>query len=98
MYLSPEHGHDVLISYSHGDINATGQSELKAWSHRFANALENELRLELKFRNVSIVVDEHPRAENSLDRSLPLTQQLRCKVQTAAMFMILMSPHYLTEP
>lgn len=95
MYLAPEHSPDILISYSHGDIDATGQSELKRWSQGFAAALESELRQDREFRDVAVFLDESRRSENAIDRTLPLTEQLRRKVKGAGLLSILMCPQYL---
>src|SRR5437879_2338740 len=69
-YLSPDYAHDVFISYSHGDIDNTGMSDLKAWSQEFARRFESELRLDPKFKNAAVFIDENKRVEHGLDRTL----------------------------
>src|SRR5215510_8720758 len=95
MYLSPDFSPDILISYSHGDTDQTGQSPLKAWSQQFARAFESELRQDVEFSDVRIFLDESTRVEAAVDPTLPLTAQLRTTAQGACFLTILMSPHYL---
>lgn len=97
MYLAPDHSPDIVISYSHGDGDGTGESELKAWSQRFAAAFESELRQEVEFHDVDLFLDESKRSEKALDRTLPLTEQLRQRLQGAGLLTILMSPQYLAS-
>lgn len=95
MYLSPEYSPDIFITYSHGDVDGTGQSELKGWSERFAHAFEDELRQDADFRNLAVFRDTSNRVETALDPTLPLTKQLRTQVERAAVLTVLMSPPYL---
>jgi hypothetical protein len=92
MYLAPAYSPDIFISYSHGDVDGTGQSELKAWSERFARAFEDELRQDAEFRNLEVFRDASARVETALDPTLPLTKQLRARVEQTAVLTILMSP------
>jgi hypothetical protein len=95
MYLAPEYAPDVFITYSHGDVDGSGQSELKAWSQRFARALEDELRQDGEFRKLALFLDQSARVETALDPTLPLTKQLREQVERAAILTVLMSPQDL---
>jgi hypothetical protein len=94
-YLAPDYQHDIFVSYSHGDFEGIGESELKAWSQKFVRKLESELRQIPKFRDTVIFLDESKRAEHCLDKTLPLTNQIRAGVEGAALLTILMTPHYL---
>jgi hypothetical protein len=94
-YLAPDYLHDVFVTYSHGDFDGTGDSELKAWSQKFAKKLESELRQIPKFKNSVVFLDESKRAEHRLDKTLPLTDQIRAGVEGAALLTVLMTPHYL---
>jgi ribonuclease BN (tRNA processing enzyme) len=76
-YLAPDYLHDVFVTYSHGDFEGTGESELKAWSQRLARKLESKLRQIPKFKNAVVFLDESKRAEHRLDKTLPLTDQIR---------------------
>lgn len=97
LYLAPEYTTDILISYSHGDFDATGQSKLKTWAQLFKRELEAELRQEPDFRNVAVFLDENPRVEQALDPAVPLTAQLKARVESAALLTVLMSPDYLSS-
>jgi hypothetical protein len=83
------------VTYSHGDFESTGESDLKTWSQRFVRKLESELRQIPKFKNAVVFLDESKRAEHRLDKTLPLTDQIRASVEGAALLTILMTPHYL---
>lgn len=95
-YLSPDFHHDVFVSYSHGDFDKSGQSKLKAWSQKLKAALEQELRVKPGFADVSLFMDgsKRPADEHSLDLADELTPQLRDAAESAALLLILMSPHY----
>jgi hypothetical protein len=93
--LAPEFGHDVFVSYSHGDAEGTGSAPLKTWSLGFARELERELRTLPDLQRATVFVDQSKRADQGLDASDPLTQQLRTAVSGAALLVVLMSPQYL---
>ena len=95
MHLAPDYSPDILISYSHGDVDHTGQSELKAWSQRFARTFASELRLDVQFNDAAVFFDESNRAQSAVNPTLGLTEQLRATAEGAGLLMILMSPHYL---
>jgi hypothetical protein len=96
-YLSPEYSHDLFVSYSHGDLDQTGKSDLKTWSQVFVRELEAELRAVPKFSRIAAFLDESTRSEHSLDQILPLSDQVRAAVEGSALLVILMSPHYLNS-
>jgi hypothetical protein len=42
-FLGEPFQHDLFVSYSHGDFDGSGQSNLKTWSQAFGRELEMEL-------------------------------------------------------
>lgn len=87
---------DIFVSYSHGDVEGTGESRLKQWSQGFARELEAELRAQPRFgKDIRIFLDQHHRASQGVDPMSALTEQLRADIGGAALLIILMSPHYL---
>jgi MTH538 TIR-like domain (DUF1863) len=94
-YLSPQYKHDLFISYSHGDVEQNGMSQLAAWSQDFAKTLESELRLDPKFVNAGVFFDASRRPEQGLDRMHPLADAIRQNVKDTGLLLILMSPHYV---
>ena len=53
-FLAPEFSHDIFVSYSHGDFDRDGASILKDWSAAFVRELEQELRQDPEFAQLSI--------------------------------------------
>jgi hypothetical protein len=89
--------HDLFLSYSHGD-NGSGRGYLQPWSEAFAKALEDELRLEPRFRRtLRIFIDQDHRQGHGIDPMAPLTEQLREQIQASALLVVLMSPDYLAS-
>jgi hypothetical protein len=97
-YLAPEFIHDVFVSYSHGDVDNSGNSPLKTWSKAFARELEVELRTMPGLQDSSVFLDDSDRSGHGLDSNDPLTQQLRSAAEGSAFLLSLMSPHYLGSP
>ena len=92
--LSPDFRHDLFVSYSHGDVDGTGNSQLKAWSKQFVLDLAEELRLsEPDFAGLEIFLDERP--ERGLDSTLPLSDQIQAEISSAAILTLLLSPQYV---
>ena len=48
-YVGKPLDYDIFVSYSHGDVDATGESKVKQWSQAFARELESEFRAQPKF-------------------------------------------------
>jgi hypothetical protein len=65
-FLSPDYVHDIFVSYSHGDYDGDGTSELAAWSQQFAERLEKELRGDPRFVTAAVFIDKSKRVEHSL--------------------------------
>ncbi len=97
-YVGEPFDHDVFLSYSHGDVDGTGQSKLKQWSQAFARELESEFRAHPSFgKTFSLFLDDHHRPAQSLDPMAPLTAQLQGDIEKAAVLAVLMSPQYLAS-
>ena len=43
-YVKDPFKHDIFVSYSHGNVDGTDDSALKAWSQGFVKVLEAELK------------------------------------------------------
>jgi hypothetical protein len=96
-YLAPDFRHDLFVSYASGDVDGAGVSPLKTWSLSFTRELEAELRTMPGFESVAVFIDESNRRAGALDRTEPLTRQLREAASGAAILLLLMSPHYLNS-
>jgi hypothetical protein len=94
-FLGEPFRHDLFVSYSHGDFDGSGQSNLKKWSQAFVNELENDLKQHPKYEKLKIFLDQHHRPNQGVDPTEPLTQQLREDIGAAGLLAILMSPRYL---
>ena len=94
-FLGEPFRYDLFVSYSHGDFDGSGHSNLKRWSQAFVSELEGELRQHPKFRDLSIFVDQDHRSNQTIDPLEPLTEQLRDEIGAAGLLIILMSPDYL---
>lgn len=89
-YLAPNFEFDVFLSYSHGDPRGAGDSPLKRWSHRLIQNLETDIiAVDPEFRDLQIWHDKQ------IDPTAHLTDELRKKVRSAGILLIIMSRHYL---
>lgn len=96
-YVGLPFAHDLFVSYSHGDDGA-GAAYLQPWSAAFVKALEQELRVERKFRlDLRIFLDSDHRPGQGVDPMSPLTEQLRRQISDSALLVVLMSPDYLAS-
>lgn len=94
-YVGAPFLHDIFVSYSHG-ADHQGRPYLHAWSAAFAQALEDELRFDVKLREpLSLFLDTHHRDGQGVDPMSALTDQLREQVGAAAVLVLLMSPDYI---
>ena len=82
-FLGEPFKHDLFVSYSHGDFDGSGKSNLKTWSQAFVRELEGELRQHPKFRELKIFLDQHHRPDQGLDPMEALTEQLRDEIGAA---------------
>jgi MTH538 TIR-like domain (DUF1863) len=94
-FLGEPFNHDLFVSYSHGDFDGSGESNLKKWSQAFVRELERELRQHPKFGELKIFLDQNHRPDQGLDPLKALTPKLREEIRAAGLLTVLMSPHYL---
>lgn len=95
-YVGEPFVHDVFLSYSHGDVDGSGQSKLKQWSQAFARELESEFKAHPTFgRTFRLFLDDHHRPGQSVDPMAGLTGQLQADIEGTAVLAVLMSPQYL---
>jgi hypothetical protein len=91
------YGHDLFITYSHGDLKQAGTSQLKRWTHQFRDLLQETLDSYGFAPPVRLFLDEGPGAEDSLDRAAPLTPELEAAVARSALLQVMMTPAYLNS-
>jgi hypothetical protein len=94
-FLGEPFRHDLFVSYSHGDFDGSGQSNLKTWSQAFVRELEKDLRQHPKFGKLKVFLDQDHRPDQGLDPMAPLTDELRDEIAVSGLLTVLMSPHYL---
>jgi hypothetical protein len=94
-FLGEPFKHDLFVSYSHGDFDHHGISNLKKWSQAFVRELEAEMRMHPKFRDLSIFLDQDQRPEQRIDPEMALPDQLKQEIGGSGIIVVLMSPHYL---
>jgi hypothetical protein len=93
-YLAPHCDYDVFVSYSHGDSRAGRgvDTPLKRWTVALIRELEAEIRsYDEEFDKLHIWFDEQ------IDPTAHLTDELRRKVKSSGVLMIVMSPRYLSS-
>jgi hypothetical protein len=89
-FLQPHFDFDVFVSYSHGDPRGLGTSPLKDWTRALIRRLEAQiLSLDTEFDELKIWMDEQ------IDPTALLTDELRGKVGSAGILLIVMSKRYL---
>jgi TIR domain len=89
-YLSPHFEQDVFVSYSHGHPGGAGA--LKEWTFELLRRLKGDiLDTDHEFNDLVIWWDK------DLDPTLQLTPELKAKVRSSGILLIIMSPHYLTS-
>ncbi len=88
-YLSPHFENDVFVSYSHGDPRSASKP-LKEWTVELVSKLEKHIvALDPEFTGLDIWWDK------DLDPTLQLTPELKAKVKSSGILLIVTSPHYL---
>ncbi len=95
LYLDKPFKHDVFVSYSHGKRRGEERSPLKEWSAQFIEDLRLELRGSPVFEDASIFFDEDTRLGQGVDRTKPVTAQLKGHLKKSAILLTLMTPDYL---
>jgi hypothetical protein len=91
-YLSPHFEQDVFVSYSHG--HPGGEGTLKEWTFELLRKLKGhilDLDIDLEFSDLVIWWDK------DLDPTLQLTSELKAKVRSSGILLIVMSPLYLAS-
>jgi hypothetical protein len=93
---------DIFVSYAHGPQGQSSYSDqqlnlLSGWTHRFVDDLKAQIAHNLgRYRNeesgVKVFLDP------DLERSGSLTENLKQKAETSALFLAVMSPFYLNSP
>ena len=91
-YLAPHSTHDVFVSYSHGDPRGVGDSPLRRWTVRLVRELEDEIRsVDPEFDDLDVWCDEN------VDPTAKLTVELRERVKSSGILMVVVSPRYLSS-
>jgi hypothetical protein len=91
-FLSPYFVHDVFVSYSHGDPLGRNDSPLKRWTIKLVSELIAEIHaIDTEFDNLDVWIDEH------LDPTAKLSEELRKRVSSAGILIIIMSRRYLSS-
>jgi TIR domain len=91
-YLAPYYAYDAFVSYSHGDPLGSGDSPLKRWTVSLIRDLKAEIRsVDTEFDNLEIWFDEN------IDPTAHLTTDLRNKVKSSGLLVVVMSPRYLAS-
>ncbi len=91
-YLAPHFEFDVFVSYSHGDPLGHGDSPLKRWTAKLVHELTSEIcSVDTEFDDLQVWLDEQT------DPTARLTDELRHKVTSSGILMIVMTPRYLAS-
>ncbi len=89
-FLAGEFLHDVFVSYSHGDPHGERDTPLKYWTGEFIRALGATIRsTDPELRGLDIWFDAH------FDPTRHLTDELRRRVKSSGILMVIMTPAYL---
>jgi hypothetical protein len=91
-FLRPYFEYDAFVSYSHGVGAGQTDAPLKDWTLELIRTLETDIRaIETEFDDLHIWRDEQ------IDPTIHLTDELRGKVNSSGILMIVMSPRYLAS-
>jgi hypothetical protein len=91
-FLLPHFEYDVFVSYSHGVIGGDNDAPLKEWTLELIRRLETDIRaVDTEFDDLHVWRDEQ------IDPTMHLTDELRGKVRSSGILLIVMSPRYLTS-
>jgi hypothetical protein len=91
-FLRPYFEYDVFVSYSHGARAGSADAPLKDWTLKLVRRLETDIpAVDTEFDNLHIWRDEQ------IDPTIHLTDELRGKVSSSGILMVVMSPRYLTS-
>lgn len=93
-YTGGEFEYDVFVSYPHGDPSESGEdSDLKIWTQALIDKLEGDIGLSVEIQNRPIEVWYDDR----LTGNVALTESLKRKIEKSAIFLIIMTPKYLSS-
>jgi hypothetical protein len=91
-FLSPYFEYDVFVSYSHGVQGADSDTPLRDWTLELVRRLEADIRaVDTEFDDLVVWRDLH------IDPTIHVTDELRGKVRSSGILLIMMSPRYLTS-
>ena len=91
-FLRPHFEYDVFASYSHGVRGGDTDAPLKDWTLELIRRLETDIRaVDTEFDDLHIWRDEQ------IDPTIHLSDELRGKVKSSGILMIVMSPRYLAR-
>lgn len=91
-FLLPHFEYDAFVSYSHGVVGPDADAPLRDWTFELIHRLETDIRaVDVEFDNLHLWMDE------KIDPTIHLTDELRGKVKSAGILLIVMSPRYLTS-
>ena len=91
-FLLPHFEYDVFVSYSHGVLGTENDTPLKDWTLELIRRLETDIRaVDTEFDDLHVWRDEQ------IDPTMHLTDELRGKVRSSGILLIVMSPRYLTS-
>jgi hypothetical protein len=94
-FVGEPYASDVFISYSHGDVHGTGDSNFKQWSKCFWRELLREFEAHDDLAGLTIFFDSSDRPSEGVDPFVALDPHLEHHASNAAVFLPLISPRYL---
>lgn len=91
-FLRPYFEYDAFVSYAHGGLGGDSDLPLKDWTLELIRRLETDIQLvDTAFDGLHIWRDEQ------IDPTAHLSDELRGKVSSSGILMIVMSPRYLAS-
>ena len=93
-FLLPYFEYDVFVSYSHGVQGGESETDapLRDWTLELIRKLETDIRaVDTEFDDLHIWRDEQ------IDPTIHISDELRGKVKSSGILLIVMSPRYLTS-
>ena len=93
-FLLPYFEYDVFVSYSHGVQGGESETDapLRDWTLELIRRLETDIRaVDTEFDDLHIWRDEQ------IDPTIHISDELRGKVKSSGILLIVMSPRYLTS-
>ncbi len=91
-FLVPYFEYDVFVSYSHGVHGRESDAPLRDWTLDLIRRLETDIRaVDTEFDDLHIWRDEQ------IDPTIHVSDELRGKVKSSGILLIVMSPRYLTS-